>query len=129
MFTPYDVTNWFHVNSRFLPYVGIAALLRVPDVLPRTLLGLFALSAALYSVGMGIDYVRLDRDRAQFVFDLSSDRGDMMGGIRNLYLAPDQALTADEKALLLRLTNLFERVVWMLQRYADLLLKNVDAMG
>ncbi len=71
----------------------------------------------------------LDRDRAQFVFDLSSDRGDMMGGIRNLYLAPDQALTADEKALLLRLTNLFERVVWMLQRYADLLLKNVDAIG
>lgn len=60
----------------------------------------------------------LDRDRAQFVFDLSSDRGDMMAGIRALYLAPDQALTADEKALLLRLTNLFERVVWMLQRYA-----------
>jgi phosphate:Na+ symporter len=71
----------------------------------------------------------LDRDRAQFVFDLSSDRGEMMGGIRALYLAPDQALTADEKALLLRLTSLFERVVWMLQRYADLLLKNVDAIG
>jgi phosphate:Na+ symporter len=71
----------------------------------------------------------LDRDRAQFVFDLSSDRGEMMGGIRSLYLAPDQALAADEKALLLRLTNLFERVVWMLQRYADLLLKNVDAIG
>lgn len=68
----------------------------------------------------------LDRDRAQFVFDLSSDRGDMMGSIRNLYLSPDQALSADERALLLRLTNLFERVVWMIQRYADLLLKNVD---
>jgi hypothetical protein len=71
----------------------------------------------------------LDRDRAQLVFDLSSDRSDMMGGIRNLYLAPDQALNPDEKALLLRLTTLFERVVWMMQRYSDLLLKNVDAIG
>jgi hypothetical protein len=71
----------------------------------------------------------LDRDRAQLVFDLSSDRGEMMGSIRNLYLSPDQALSQDEKALLLRLTNLFERVVWMMQRYSDLLLKNVDAMG
>ena len=70
----------------------------------------------------------LDRDRAQFVFDLSSDRGDMMGGIRTLYLARDQGLTADEKALLLRLTSLFERIVWMLQRYSDLLLKSVDAV-
>jgi phosphate:Na+ symporter len=67
----------------------------------------------------------LDRDRAQFVFDLSSDRGDMMGGIRSLYLAPEQALSGAERALLLRFTTLFERVVWMLQRYADLLLKNV----
>jgi phosphate:Na+ symporter len=71
----------------------------------------------------------LDRDRAQLVYDLSSDRSDMMGSIRNLYLAPDQALSPEEKALLLRLTNLFERVVWMMQRYSDLLLKNVDALG
>ena len=70
----------------------------------------------------------LDVDRAQFVFDLSSDRGEMMGGIRTMYLAPDQALAADEKALLLRITSLFERVVWMVQRYAELLLKNVEAV-
>lgn len=67
----------------------------------------------------------LDRGRAEFLFDLSSDRGDMMGGIRGLHLSPDQALTPDEKALLLRLTTLFERIVWMLQRYAELLLKNL----
>jgi len=40
-----------------------------------------------------------------------------------LYLSPDQALSPEEKALLLRLTNLFERVVWVMQRYSDLLLK------
>ncbi len=67
----------------------------------------------------------LDRDRAELVFNLSSDRGEMMAGIRNMHLAPEQALTTQEKALLLRITNLFERVVWMIQRYAELLLKNV----
>lgn len=68
----------------------------------------------------------LDRDRAQFVFDLSSDRGEMMGGIRSLHLSPEQALTAEERTLLLRLTTIFERTVWMLQRYAELLLKNTE---
>ncbi len=69
----------------------------------------------------------LDRGRAEFLFDLSSDRGEMMGSIRSMHLAPDHALSTEEKSLLLRLTNLFERVVWMLQRYAELLLKNVAA--
>jgi phosphate:Na+ symporter len=70
----------------------------------------------------------LERGRAELVFDLSSDRGDMMAGLRSLHLAPENELRPDEKALLLRLTNLFERIVWMVQRYADLLLKNVDAL-
>jgi hypothetical protein len=68
----------------------------------------------------------LDRDRARLLFDLSNDRGEMMGSIRGMHLAPDQSLTAEERALLLRLTNLFERMVWMLERYAELLLKNVE---
>ena len=74
----------------------------------------------------------LDREPAELLFNLSSDRSDMMSGIRGLYLAPDLALAADEKTLLLRLTNLFERTVWMLQRYAELLVRNVaqsDARG
>ncbi len=71
----------------------------------------------------------LDQGRAEFLFDLSSDRGEMMGTIRSLHLAPDRALTADEKTLLLRLTNLFERTVWMLQRYAELLVRNVAFTG
>jgi phosphate:Na+ symporter len=70
----------------------------------------------------------LDRGRAELVFDLSSDRGEMMASLRNMHLAPEHALTSEEKALLLRLTNLFERIVWMVQRYADLLIKNVDAL-
>lgn len=67
----------------------------------------------------------LERGRAEILHDLTSDRGEMMGSLRSLYLAPGHALSADDKALLLRLTTLFERVTWMLQRYADLLLKNL----
>jgi hypothetical protein len=65
-FLPYIVTNWFHVNSRIIPYVWLACLLRVPEKLPTKLIGALAISAALYSVGMGADYVRLDRERREF---------------------------------------------------------------
>jgi hypothetical protein len=65
-FMPYTATNWFHVNSRFIPYLWVCALLRVPTRLPRRMPLALALAGGLYSVGMGIDYVRLDRDRAEF---------------------------------------------------------------
>lgn len=65
-FSPYITTNWFHVNSRFIPFLWMAALLRLPERLPRALLGLLALCGVLHSVGMGIDFVRLDHDRAKF---------------------------------------------------------------
>jgi hypothetical protein len=66
VFTPYIVTNWFHVNSRFIPFLWAAALLRVPTRVPRWLVGVLGVSTLLYTIGMGVDFVRLDRDRAQF---------------------------------------------------------------
>jgi hypothetical protein len=63
---PYIATNWFHVGSRLAPYLWSAALLRVPERVGGRVLSLLGLCAALYSAGMGIDYVRLDRDRALF---------------------------------------------------------------
>ncbi len=63
---PYIATNWFHVSSRFIPFLWAAAILRLPARLPRKLVALLAVSAGLYSLGMGIDYVRLDRDREKF---------------------------------------------------------------
>ena len=65
-FSPYIVTNWFHVNSRLIPYIWMGLLLRVPETLPRKLVGLLGLSAVLYSAGMGADFVRLDRERHEF---------------------------------------------------------------
>jgi hypothetical protein len=65
-FTPYIATNWFHVNSRFIPFLWLAAMLRVPTQLPRRVAWGLALCAALYSIGMGVDFVRLERDRVRF---------------------------------------------------------------
>jgi hypothetical protein len=69
---PYIATNWFHMNSRLAPYLWLAALLRVPERLDRRLLALLGVSALLYSVGMGVDYVRLDRERAAFTAGMNA---------------------------------------------------------
>ncbi len=63
---PYVVTNWFHVNSRIIPFVWIALLVRVPERLPKRLAVALGASAVLYSAGMGIDFVRLERERREF---------------------------------------------------------------
>jgi hypothetical protein len=63
---PYRVTNWYHVNSRLIPFLWVALLLRVPDRLPSRVVALLGVSAALYSAGMGTDFLRLERDREQF---------------------------------------------------------------
>ncbi len=72
LFTPYIATNWFHVNSRFIPFLWAGALLRVPKDLPRWLVGLLGVAAVTYSIGMGVDFVRLDRDRAKFTAGISA---------------------------------------------------------
>ena len=69
---PYHVTNWYHVNSRLIPYLWVALLLRVPDKLPKAVIAGLGLSAVLYSAGMGTDFVRLERDRQQFTAGVSS---------------------------------------------------------
>ena len=63
---PYRITNWYHVNSRLIPYFWMALLLRVPDQLPKRAMALLGISAVLYSAGMGADFIRLEKDREQF---------------------------------------------------------------
>lgn len=70
-FSPYIVTNWFHVNSRFIPYLWLAFLLRVPASLPKKLVAALGVSAVLYSAGMGADYFRLERERREFTAGIS----------------------------------------------------------
>jgi hypothetical protein len=71
-FTPYVTTNWFHVNSRFIPFLWLAALVRLPERMPRRLFGVLGACALSYTAGMGIDYVRLDRDWARFTAGMSA---------------------------------------------------------
>lgn len=64
-FVPYRITNWFHVNSRLLPYLWFGLLLYVPERLPKFFAYVLGSSAALYAAGMGADYVRLDAERKE----------------------------------------------------------------
>jgi hypothetical protein len=65
-FMPYKMTNWFHVNSRLIPYLWVGLLLWVPESLPRSLKAVLVASGIVYTAGMGFDYVRLDREREEF---------------------------------------------------------------
>ncbi|HEX3772137.1 MAG TPA: hypothetical protein VHV30_14775 [Polyangiaceae bacterium] len=71
-FTPYIATNWFHVNSRFVPFLWLAALVRLPDRLPRRALAVLGVCALTYTLGMGADYVRLRRDWSRFTAGMSA---------------------------------------------------------
>lgn len=71
-FLPYKATNWFHVNSRLIPFLWVGLLLFVPERLPKALAVALGASALLYTAGMGIDYVRLDRERAEFTSGLEA---------------------------------------------------------
>jgi hypothetical protein len=71
-FSPYVATNWFHVNSRFIPFLWLAALVRLPDRLPARFLKVLGVCALSYSVGMGADYLRLRRDWSRFTAGISA---------------------------------------------------------
>ena len=65
-FVPYILTNWFHVNSRIIPFIWTAFLLRVPAQLPKKFAAVLGIAALAYTAGMGVDYVRLERERREF---------------------------------------------------------------
>jgi phosphate:Na+ symporter len=60
-------------------------------------------------------------DDARLLAGLCADRGEMMGKIRALYLSGELELGPKDKSLLLDLTTQFDRIVWMLGRYAGLI--------
>jgi hypothetical protein len=93
-FAPYVATNWFHVNSRFIPFFWMAAFVRVPERFPRfapALTGLLLACAVVYSVGNGVDYVRLDADREKFTAGMQA----IPEGSRMLPLVFNRKLTSE----------------------------------
>ncbi len=61
---PSEAFDWFAVNSRVLPFLYAAALVRVPErkQIPAIGIGVLAACALTWSLGLGLDYFRLDRD-------------------------------------------------------------------
>jgi hypothetical protein len=59
---PSEAFDWFAVNSRFLPFLYAIAIVYAPVKIPRVALGSLAFAALLWSVGLALDYRRLDRD-------------------------------------------------------------------
>jgi hypothetical protein len=75
LFLPYVATNWFHVNSRIIPFFWLAALVRLPERLPRrarALVPVLGVGALTYTAGMGVDYVRLTREWTRFTAGMSA---------------------------------------------------------
>ena len=63
---PVMLSNWWHLNCRLVPFLWAGLLLRLPVTLPRPVTVGLAACALAFSAVTGIDYVRLDRDRAEF---------------------------------------------------------------
>ncbi|HEY1960442.1 MAG TPA: hypothetical protein VGH28_32750 [Polyangiaceae bacterium] len=59
---PSEAADWFAVNSRFLPFLYAAALVRAPADVPRWATGALGACALACSIGLGVDYARLARD-------------------------------------------------------------------
>jgi phosphate:Na+ symporter len=65
-----------------------------------------------------------DGDDLDILITLTSDRGQLMEKIRSIYLSSEKDLSPEERSLILYITNLFERSVWMLGRYGMFLSQN-----
>jgi len=62
-----------------------------------------------------------DRDRIDLLMSITEDRGDLMEQVRQNYLAEEGSVGAADRAVLLHVTSVFERIIWMTQRLARLI--------
>lgn len=63
---PVMLSNWNYLNCRLVPFLWVGLVLRLPDTLPRPVAVVLMVCALAFSAVLGLDYVRLDRDRAEF---------------------------------------------------------------
>jgi hypothetical protein len=63
---PEMLSNWNYLNTRLVPFIWAGLALRLPITLPRSAAIGLAACALTFSAAQGVDYVRLDRDRAEF---------------------------------------------------------------
>ena len=77
----------------------------------------------------GLDFVLLtavdaletkDPETVELLTHITADRGDLVEGIRTDFLAERETNSTD-RAILLQVTSVFERIVWMTQRLSRLI--------
>lgn len=65
-------SNWWYFNARLAPFLWAGLAARLPLRLPRPVPAVLAICALAFSIVLGVDYVRLDRDRARFTAGLDA---------------------------------------------------------
>ncbi len=65
VFVPHTREQWAFLAARFIPFLLIAGFLRAPESMNRWLQRTLVVCALLYSAGMGVDHVRIERDRRE----------------------------------------------------------------
>jgi hypothetical protein len=63
---PHVTHRWYYMDARFLPYFWVALLLRMPEKLPRVLTFVLAAASLEFSVGLGIEEVKVASDFERF---------------------------------------------------------------
>ncbi len=63
---PMMLSNWWYLHCRLVPFMWAGLALRLPSTLPRSVAVVLVACALSFSIVLGIDYVRLDHDRAAF---------------------------------------------------------------
>jgi len=69
---PVMLSNWWYLNCRLVPFLWAGLLLRLPSALPRPVAAVLLACALAFSAATGVDYVRLDRDRAEFTVGMNA---------------------------------------------------------
>jgi phosphate:Na+ symporter len=102
---------------------GVPASSRLGDLVSTFVEGLdFVLMTLVTALETG------DRERIDLLVDITGDRGDLMEQIRQSYLAEERSVDSHDRAVLLQVTNVFERIIWMMQRLARLLDRNARTL-
>ena len=70
--SPFMLSNWWYFNCRLVPFLWVGLALRLPGSLPRPVAVGLAACALAFSAVLGVDYVRLDRDRAAFTAGMAA---------------------------------------------------------
>jgi len=63
---PTMISNWWYLNCRLVPFLWAGAIVRLPERLPRRISIVLGACALWFSGALGVDYLRLERDRAAF---------------------------------------------------------------